>query len=315
MAVLMTFTALIIYSPQAADSARSGLKLCAGLILPTLFPFFIVSILLNRLGFPLWLGNLLSPVSEKLFRVSGAGGSAFILGLCGGYPLGAAYIADMLRSGHITPDEAEKLLAFCNNSGPAFIIGAIGTGVFHSSAAGLMLYIVHILAAAFTGIIFRGRDAPVKRNCNVHIDSMNLAEALPLAVNQAVSNILSVCGFAVFFTVISGLLETGGIMSSASEKLAELLGTEQHWCRALLCGILELGSGTGAMQGLSLCPLNLSLASGLIGWGGLSVHCQTRSVLAGSSAKGALHTAGRLVNTGISAILAYFSALLLGIGS
>ena len=116
------------------------------MIIPALFPFFVLSILLNRLGLPGMLGKLFAPFASRLYGISGAGASALLIGLTGGYPLGAAYIADMERQGSITASEGERLLGFCNNSGPAFIIGAVGSGVFGSVKIGLLLYAVHIFA-------------------------------------------------------------------------------------------------------------------------------------------------------------------------
>ena len=254
------------------------------------------------------LGRLLSPAAARLFGVSGAGASALFIGLCGGYPMGAAYITEMYTGGVIGRDEAERLLAFCNNSGPAFIVGAVGAGVFGSPAAGLLLYAVHMAAAVFTGLLFRKKGftsappPPVK--------PLPFSAALPQAVRQAVSSALAVCGFVVCFTVLAGLMDACGYFSLLSGLLSELLGTELHFSRALLTGILELGSGVGAMQGLSLSPSSLSLAAGMLGWGGISVHFQTMSLLCDTDIKSALHFAGRLICSLTSAILAYFIAFL-----
>ena len=139
---------LILLSAQAAaEGCRRALSVCARLIIPSLFPFFVLSSLLNALGLPGLLGRLLAPAAMRVYGISGAGASALPMGLCGGYPAGAAYIAELEASGAVTPREAERLLAFCNNSGPAFLVGAIGCGVFHSVKAGLLLCAAHILAA------------------------------------------------------------------------------------------------------------------------------------------------------------------------
>ncbi|MBQ9249699.1 MAG: sporulation protein [Oscillospiraceae bacterium] len=302
-AALCAMAAMIGASSQVISSCRYGLQLCVELILPSLFPFFVVSILLSRLGFPLMLGRLLAPAAARLFRISGEGASAFLIGLTGGYPLGAAYIADMEKSGAVSKEEAERLLAFCNNSGPAFIIGAVGIGVFGSAKAGLMLYLIHICAAACTGLLFRrSGPAEIKRPCETPL-VLPLSRALPEAVQQAVISVLSVCGFVVCFTVFTGLLDTNGFFSLLAGHLASATGMELHWCRSLLCGLLELGSGAGTMRGLSLSARNLALAASLLSWGGLSVHLQTLSVLSESKIKGALHFAGRLISACIAAVL------------
>jgi len=309
IACVCAFAALLVSAPQVGQSARYALSVCAELLLPSLFPFFTVSILLNRVGFPAWLGRLLQPTLGRLLGVSGAGVSAFVIGLCGGYPMGAAYIADMLHSGHIGEDEAERLLFFCNNSGPAFIISAVGTGVFASPAAGALLYLIHILAALICGVLTKG-SPPEYQRTNVHIEAMSLSAALPGAVRQAVISVLNVCGFAVCFTVLASLFQSGSLFPLLCGKLSELTGLELTWWKALFTGILELGSAAGAMRGLSPTPVNMALAAGLLGWGGVSVHFQTMALLSESKAKGALHTAGRLMNASVSAILAYFLAAL-----
>ena len=75
--------------------------------------------------------------------------------------------------------------------------------------------------------------------------------------------------------------------------------------------MLELGSAAGALRGLRPTPLNMALAAAILGWGGISVHFQTRAVLAGSKIKGALHLAGRLISASIGMVLAYALTMLL----
>ena len=108
---LCSFAALTLCSAQVIESCRYAVELCLSLILPSLFPFFVLSVLLNRLGLPGYLGRLLTPPASRVYGVTGAGASALLIGLTGGYPLGAAYIADMERSGAITAREGERLLA------------------------------------------------------------------------------------------------------------------------------------------------------------------------------------------------------------
>ena len=108
-------------------------------MVPALFPFLAVSSLLVSLGFGEWVSPHLAGVMGPLFRLPGQASSALLLGLVGGYPIGAKTAADLYRENLLTADEAERLLAFCNNSGPAFIVGAVGAGVFGSASAGLLL--------------------------------------------------------------------------------------------------------------------------------------------------------------------------------
>lgn len=308
IAALCAMLEMILAPQQMIESGRYALSLCAELIIPSLFPFFVLSGLLNRLGFAAAAARRLAKPAAGLYGISGAGATAFFMGLVGGYPLGAAYIADMRRQGLVSIDEAERLMGFCSNSGPAFLIGSIGAGVFGSARLGVGLYIIHILAAAITGLFFRGNSE--------HCGSLPAAQresssALTESVRQAAQSVLSVCGFIVCFCVIIGLLDVHGGVSLLAGRLTQLTGLELHAARAVLAGFLELGSGIGSMRGLTASPGNLAIAAGIVGWGGISVHFQTYAVLADSDIKGGLHVAGRLINCIVSAALGYLFGLLL----
>ena len=310
LAGLALLAALFMNAAAAAGACREALRVCAGLLIPSLFPFFVLSGYLNQLSLPGLLGYLCAPAAARFFGVSGAGASAFLIGLLGGYPTGAAYIADMARSGAVSRAEAERLLAFCNNSGPAFIVGAVGVGVFGSVKLGLLLYAVHALAAFFTGLLFRGRR-PCGEIQPLQLDTADPALALVTAVRQAVPAILQVCGFVLCFSVLLAVLDGGGMLTKLCALLAGRFGFDVRFVRAMLTGLFELGSGTAALQGLRAGPETLALAAFLVGWGGLSVCFQTLGVLAGSQIKGALHMTGRLLSAGIAALLAYMLGLLL----
>lgn len=308
--VLGALIALMLCSAEAVESAQNGLSLCARVIIPSLLPFFVLSSLLSELGLPRYLGRLAAPLMEKLFGVGGAGAASFILGLSGGYPLGAKTVMDLYQKGDVSRDEAERLIAFCNNSGPAFILGVAGAGVFHSSAAGLLLYGVHIAASVLVGLLLSGRGGG-DHHTAPHFSVATLPQALAVAVKSSVAATLNICGFVIFFTVLVGVLDALGVFGAVAGELSAALGLELHWVRSLLTGALELGSGIGSMAGLAVTPWNLALCAFILGWGGLSVHCQTLSLTAGTEVRCTRHFVGRALHGLISAVLAFVLAALL----
>ncbi|MCD8321435.1 MAG: sporulation protein [Oscillospiraceae bacterium] len=279
LAVLVLFGALVLFSDEAAEGARQGLSVCAATLIPSLLPFFVLANLLASMGLPELLGHMAGGVMEGLFHISPAGAQAFFLGLSGGYPLGASVVADLRRSERVTKSEGERLLAFCNNSGPAFIIGAAG-GVFQSPRAGILLYIAHVLGAVTVGVLLRGRRTELSA-----IDTPNLPEprsfsaAFPAAVAKAVGSAMTVCGYVVLFSALLNLLTPLALLPPLP--------------RAVVTGFLELGSGVSALAGLSPTPGALAAASFMLGWGGISVHCQTLGVLDGTDISCARHLLGR----------------------
>lgn len=306
-AAALIFASLIIFPTEASDAAANGLRLCAKLMIPTLFPFFVATFLLSELGFAEALGRLISPAASRLFGVSGKAATAFVVGLCGGYPMGAAYIADMRKRGLISSEESARLLPFCANSGPAFIVGAVGVGIFSSSLAGLFLYAVHIISAAVGGMILGGGGG----NPDVADEqkSTSFAKALTNAVRRSVVSMLYVCGFVVTFSVFCELLCAFGPFELVSAKLSSFFGCDLLFGKALFIGIFELGSGVGVMSGLSLSPECLALAAFLVGWGGISVHFQTFALLDEGDIKTARYIIGRFMIAAVAAIIAYFASL------
>lgn len=89
LAVLCCFSALLLLPEVSAQAAQDAMLLCAQTLIPSLFPFFVLSSLLIACGASELLSALLSLLMRPLFGLSGAGAAALALGLCGGYPVGA----------------------------------------------------------------------------------------------------------------------------------------------------------------------------------------------------------------------------------
>ena len=293
-ASLGIFAALLIFPKAAAEAVKDGLIMCGQVIIPSLFPFFIATNLLNELGASKLISNALAPFGARL-GISGHGVSAFIIGVTGGYPLGAAYTALLRSQGLISREEASRLLVFCNNSGPAFIVGAAGIGVFSSAAVGFFLYAVHILSALSFGIMI----CP-KAPCDICYDEdifapVSFSAAITASVRRSADSVIGVCAFVIAFSTLNGVLDGMDITRILAGELSYRLGAELSWCRALLSGILELGNGIGGMSGLDIRPLNLALAAFILSWGGLSVHFQTLAMISGTDIKTARYMIGRLM--------------------
>jgi sporulation integral membrane protein YlbJ len=76
-------------------------------------------------------------------------------GLTSGYPLGAKTVAELRADGQLTQPEAQRLAGFCNNAGPLFLLGAVGSGMYGNKAAGYCLWVSNILSALVMGLALR----------------------------------------------------------------------------------------------------------------------------------------------------------------
>ena len=188
---------------QLRLEAVKALTLCAGTVIPALFPFMVVTGLLVRLGFGQWLAPDMAGLMASLFRLPGCAGSALLLGLVGGYPIGARTAAELYASGDLTRQEAERLLTFCNNSNPVFLISVLGAGVFGSVRTGLWLWLIHVCAALFTGLLFRGLGRGRKTvPPAISFQAPSLPAAFVSSVRDSAGTMLSVCAFVTFFYVL-----------------------------------------------------------------------------------------------------------------
>lgn len=308
--LLLSAAALLLWPEQAVTAARDGLRLCGNVIVPSLFPFFVLSSLVVELGLSRYLGRLFQRFMVPLFRVNGACASALALGFVGGYPVGARTAIALYRSGQCTKTETERLLAFCNNSGPAFIFGVVGAGIFHSGPAGLLLYLTHVAASLAVGLLFRfykPHDGPAspRGSGSVQFQTGNAGAAFTRSVTGALSGILNICAFVICFTVILRLLTLCGALDLAAEVLAFLfrpLGMDRIWARRLLTGVVELSSGVTALSGGAISG-RLSMAAFMLGWAGLSVHCQVLAFLGDSGLSMGTYLSGKLLHGILSAAL------------
>lgn len=300
IAALCAFIMLMLFPTAAKNAVISGLESCGKVIIPSLFPFFVVVNLLSESG-------LIGSFSRRFGSFRSA---AFIIGITGGYPIGADFIASARKRGEISSEAASKLMVFCNNSGPAFIIGALGTGVFSSAYAGILLYASHILAALIYGRLFCRVDCA---DSTADEKSLDFSRAFTVSIKKAVNSVLNICGFVLAFSVLISLLDSQGLLFILGGELSRIFHTELHFNTALMAGIFELGNSISAMQGLAATPLNLALAAFVVGWGGISVHFQTFSVIADTDIKTARYIIGRFLIAIFGAFIAFSAAVILRI--
>ncbi len=309
LGLLCGAAALLRWPQDCMQAVREGLRLCGNVILPSLFPFFVLSSLVVELGLSRYLGKVLEPVMVPLFRVNGTCASALALGVVGGYPVGARTAIALYESGQCSKVETERMLAFCNNSGSAFILGVVGTGIFGSSAAGMLLYLTHVAASLIVGLLFRfyrPDQKPGRGRGRCEVRTAAFAPALTKSITGALSSVLNISAFVIFFSVALRALTLAGVLDALAGVLAVLLtplGLPRPDLRKLVIGLVEMSSGVATLSDGGTLAGRLPLAAFMLGWAGLSVHCQVMSFLADSGLSIKTYLAGKLLHGGLSAAL------------
>lgn len=289
--IFIVFTiCLLLFSNNNLVAAQNGLALWATKVLPTLFPFFVATELLCQTNFTYILGKILNKFMKPIFNVPGESAIAIILGTISGYPVGAKVVCNLKHQKIISKIEAERLIAYTNNSGPLFILGTVGIALFGNKKIGITLLISHIISSLLVGYCFRFWKKD-KFDINYRETKFNskltplkisdIGEILGNSIKKSISTILLIGGFIVIFSVILSILETSGILVICSELLSNF-GIPKEVSLSTISGIIELTNGVNSVAVLSSSYYTLSilLTSFLLGFGGISVLLQVYSIIA-----------------------------------
>ncbi len=260
---------ILFHSDTAILYMSQGLSLCAKTVIPSLFPFMVLSELLVASGGGELLGRVCQRPLRMLFGISGAGGCALMMGLVCGFPVGTKTAVSLCRRGDITPTELSRLICFCNIPSSAFLINALGNSLFGSHRFGLLSYLI-CLASALLCAALMHRLAPLDKQ-EPH-QGCERAPALGVttftgAVTSAATAMLYVCAYVVFFSALVGTL--GHLLAKTGLGQTAL---------SLIFGLFELSGGVLQASAISKPAIGRVVAIFLCGWSGLSVHLQILSL-------------------------------------
>ena len=283
LGLVAAFGVLIALPQTAAEGVRSGLTLCGQVILPSLFPFFVCSNLFVLLGFSARVSARFGGLAARLLRLPPNAGSAFVIGMTGGYPAGAQAVGLLYERGELSRDEAEHALAVCNQAGPSFIFGFLGGAVFAHPGAGALLCGVQLLAAVLT--------------CRLTAKPLTAAQRAHSAPQRQARPDFTV------FSVLSGYLR----LAAGAHLPAD--------AAPLALGALELSAGCAALRACTLAPVwKLCIASFLLSFGGLSILAQSRAAAADAGLEGRQLPGCKMLQGAIAAALTLLLAPLVQVG-
>lgn len=254
--LLLGLAAALIIDPQTGLNAlKNSLSVCGTALIPALFPFLII----GDYGFGLIC-------SAKRQRRGVAVFAAIALGLLGGFPLGSKALGRLAESGILEPKRASRLLSGCVNAGPGFLISAVGTGLFGSPRAGLLLFAA--LSAASLLCCLAALLLPCRESQRTWATTAPKSCSPPsftASMSSSVTSMLNLCGYVLLFSCIIAYLNAFTLLFSDSPGV--------RWA---VCALLEVSTACasaadiGSVSGLMLAGAAVSLC-------GASVILQARS--------------------------------------
>lgn len=315
--IIVIFLILLVsFSESSFKSAHTGFMLWANNVLPALLPFFICIELIKSTNLMEALGRLLEPIMKPLFKVPGAGAFAIVMGISSGYPVGAKIVSDLRESNCCTKTEGERLLAFTNTSGPLFIIGSVGVGMFGDSKTGLLLLLTHFIASILVGILFSFYNAKdeeiihnnyVSKNKKAFKISM-LGELMSNAIKNSISTLLLICGYMIFFSVLTNILTNTNISLYLSKIIEYFLGIfsfSADMSLPIINGIMEVTGGVSELALLKNIDYKelLPCVAFVLGFGGFSVCMQVNSIISNTDLSIKPYIGGKFLQGIIASIL------------
>lgn len=276
---------LLVKRTQVADEVSSGLAVCGEVLIPSLFPFMMLSSFAVKSGVFGSMNRIVSPLTQKIFRLSGECFSALFFGFIGGYPVGASIVSELYEQGKITEKDVRHIFSFCVNAGPAFIVTAAGEMMLGSKTAGVVMLVSVCLASVVTGVVYTFFKKKTEHGKITKTETKNLSQALVDSAFSSSQSMISVCTWVLIFSAFSGIIQ-----SFIKNETILLIYT----------AFSEVTTGIGSAAKLGGIPL----ASAVISFGGVCVMCQLLPTIKKCGVKASEYLAFRIVN----AVLSFFTA-------
>ena len=272
MIVCILLGAIIINPAIYITSCLNGIIVWATVVLPALLPFMFFTKTLTELGVAEILATKFK-LFPKIFKVPSVAVYVFVLSILSGYPVGAKIVADLYESGNITKEEAYKITTFTSNSGPMFILGSVGIGMFANKKLGIIILISHILGALINGLIYRNhKEKNLEKNKKIIVkNNLSLGELMWNTVNS----VLIIGGFIALFFVIIEILNNLHIFPPISNLFSSIFNCNSNIFNAIFNGIFEITRGCLDISKLGLNEFFSGLlCTFIISFGGLATAMQ-----------------------------------------
>lgn len=294
VAALFMTMLFIKNSELTATCAKNGLETCFLTIIPSLFPFMVMSEILCECGCLELFGKLLGKPLSRIYKLSESTMMAVLSGLIFGFPVGTRAVISLYDKKEISADELNIALGFCGIPSFGFLVNVMGKSLFSNKGFGIFMYIVAIFSALISGLLFSQKKAITLTPLKVINGKQTASEILTAAISSAIRSIITLCSYVIFFSCV-----VGTVSSCVSSKLfGSLLGIT-----------LELSSGTlsssqiGGITGVALCGV-------AVGWSGISVHCQTIALISDRTANFSYYFIQKLFQGIICGIFAVLYSLI-----
>ncbi len=276
-------------TPYAVTSGvTEGLQICFYVILPSLFPFMVVSTYIIQSNVFEFTYKFLAPISRIVFCQPACTIPVLIMSMIGGFPVGIKMISNLLNDGAITKNQAQRLCIFCMNGGPAFIITAVGVNMFKSTKVGIIIFASLCISNLIIGVFTRFLGD--KNELISYHKTQPTLSSLSSAISDTLQSVLGICAWVVIFSALTNCIKL--YIKNESVFIATT-------------AFLEVTKGCIALVGKMPIPI----ITAVIGFGGICVHCQVLSNIKTCGMKYSHFFVCRILCGAVAAFISYLLLL------
>ena len=296
---IVSLIELIINKMVVFNNVSYAIKLWINSIVPSIFPFFIVSDILISYNFFNYIPRFIKRFFARIFGVNDNAVTLFFLSILSGFPSSAKNIRKIYDEGLVTVDEASKFLVFSHFANPLFILGTVSVFFLHDDNLGIVVLISHYLPNFILGICFRGNDSCLlKSTINSDFNRQSFPKVFFNSIRNSIDTLLMILGTLTCFLVMSSLFVEVVKINIYSE--------------AIFKGIMEMTMGLKSVSMLEISNIyKVVISSMILSFGGFSVHMQVLSFIEGSDISYKIFFCSRIYHMILSGILAFVIYIIL----
>lgn len=281
--ILIFNMVVFIYPKEIIESSANGLVIWQKKLIPSLLPFIFINNLARESGAFFFLGNLICSPISKVLKLSNLSTITYISSLFSGYPMGTKLVHDNLNSNAIKKAEANNVVLFSNISSPLFVLGTVGATLLSNAQLGVYLLLIQIFSSLFLGYIVSFFHEDFFNQKVQYPKVTSFTYALSFSITNAISTITIIGCYVVILSILYKMLVLIGVMKILSDALTFILipfGFTSEHSAGLIIGFFEMTSGVVYLtENEPISPQTLSIISGVLAFGGLSINCQCISFL------------------------------------
>lgn len=280
----------LLYPKKTAANVSEGIELCLGVVVPSLFPFMVLSSAFSSSVLCEKLGAFFKKPVSFVFALSPACFCPVLISLFGGYPTAAFCARQLFERGEISKRDFRRLLLFAVNPSPSFAVGAVGSMLLSSKKAGAVIFASIIVSSFILGIFSRLVKTGENENNESFAPlspSLSFSKILVDSIMKSGRSMLFICFSVLFFSAALAVTDT----VFPSREGAMFFGAlfEVTCAAKRCCGVLPT-----------------EIIAGIVAWGGLCTHFQVMNEVSLSGLKTSVFLSFRLLHGALSVVVCSF---------